>query len=163
MKKAVCPGSFCPVTNGHIDIFRRAAELFDEVTVLVMANPEKHYDFSVEERCNMISCALADDNRIKVDAWDGLLAEYVEKNGINAIVKGLRSATDFDYEFQMALANKSLAPKAETVFMTAKPENMYVSSSLVRQIASFGGDVSDFVPADAVEIIEKVLKNNADV
>ena len=121
MKKAVCPGSFCPVTNGHIDIFRRAAELFDEVTVLVMTNPEKHYDFSVEERCNMISCALSGNNRIKVDAWDGLLAEYVEKNGINAIVKGLR------------------------------------------QIASFGGDISDFVPAEALETIEKVLKNNADI
>ena len=111
----------------------------------------------------MISCALSGNNRIKVDAWDGLLAEYVEKNGINAIVKGLRSATDFDYEFQMALANKSLAPKAETVFMTARPENMYISSSLVRQIASFGGDISDFVPAEALETIEKVLKNNADI
>lgn len=158
MKRAVCPGSFCPVTNGHIDIFRRAAELFDEVTVLVMTNPDKHYDFSVEQRCEMIAKAVANDPRIKVDVWDGLLAEYVEQNGINAIIKGLRSATDFDYEFQMALANKSLAPDAETVFMTAKPENMYISSSLVRQIAAFGGDISDFVPKEAKETIEQVLK-----
>ena len=163
MKKAVCPGSFCPVTNGHVDIFRRAAELFDEVIVLAMNNPDKHYDFSTEERCNMIMCAVADDPRIRVDVWNGLLAEYVQKNGINAIIKGLRSATDFDYEFQMALANKSLAPKAETVFMTARPENMYISSSLVRQIASFGGDVSDFVPKEAVETIERVLKNKTDI
>lgn len=158
MKKAVCPGSFCPITNGHIDIIKRAAELFDEVTVLVMTNPDKHYDFSTEERCEMIESAFADDSRIKVDIWDGLLADYVEKKGINAIVKGLRSATDFDYEFQMALANKSLAPKAETVFMTARPENMYISSSLVRQIASFGGDVSDFVPKEAFDTIQRVLK-----
>ena len=163
MKKAVCPGSFCPVTNGHVDIFRRAAELFDEVIVLVMTNPDKHYDFSTEERCNMIMGAVADDPRIRVDVWNGLLAEYVQKNGINAIIKGLRSATDFDYEFQMALANKSLAPKAETVFMTARPENMYISSSLVRQIASFGGDVSDFVPTEVVETIERVLKNKTDI
>lgn len=158
MKRAVCPGSFCPVTNGHIDIFRRAAELFDEVTVLVMTNPDKHYDFSTEQRCEMIAKAVANDLRIKVDVWDGLLADYVEQNGINAIIKGLRSATDFDYEFQMALANKSLAPDAETVFMTAKPENMYISSSLVRQIAAFGGDISDFVPEEAKETIEQVLK-----
>lgn len=158
MKRAVCPGSFCPVTNGHIDIFKRAAELFDEVIVLVMTNPDKHYDFTTKQRCEMIANAVADDPRIKVDVWGGLLAEYVEQNGINAIVKGLRSATDFDYEFQMALANKSLAPKAETVFMTARPENMYISSSLVRQIASFGGDISDFVPEEARKTIEKVLK-----
>lgn len=111
----------------------------------------------------MIMGAVADNPRIRVDVWNGLLAEYVEKNGINAIIKGLRSATDFDYEFQMALANKSLAPKAETVFMTARPENMYISSSLVRQIASFGGDVSDFVPKEAVETIERVLKNKTDI
>lgn len=158
MKKAVCPGSFCPITNGHIDIIQRAAELFDEVTVLVMTNPDKHYDFSTQERCEMIEAAFAADDRIKVDVWDGLLAEYVEQKHINAIVKGLRSATDFDYEFQMALANKSLAPQAETVFMTARPENMYISSSLVRQIASFGGDVSDFVPKEAFETIQRVLK-----
>ncbi len=158
MKRAVCPGSFCPVTNGHIDIFKRAAELFDEVIVLVMTNPDKHYDFTTKQRCEMIANAVADAPRIKVDVWGGLLAEYVEQNGINAIVKGLRSATDFDYEFQMALANKSLAPEAETVFMTARSENMYISSSLVRQIASFGGDISDFVPENARETIEKVLK-----
>lgn len=158
MKKAVCPGSFNPITNGHIDIILRAAELFDEVTVLVVTNPDKNCAFTAEKRCEMIEKALAGIPGIKVDKWNGLLADYVKKNGINAIVKGIRSSSDFDYEFQMALANKSLAPEAETVFMTADPQNMYVSSSLIRQIASFGGDISDFVPKETISDIEKVLK-----
>lgn len=153
MKKAVCPGSFNPVTNGHVDVIKRAAELFDEVTVLIMVNPDKECIFSPDERAEMMKTAVAGIRNVKVDIWDGLLATYVEENGICAIVKGLRSATDFDYEFQMALANKSLAPEAETVFLTAKPENMYVSSTLVRQIASFGGDIKDFVPKDICDII----------
>ena len=147
MKKAVCPGSFCPVTNGHIDILRRAAELFDEVIVLVMTNPDKHYDFTTEQRCKMIESAIAGDPRIKVDSWGGLLAEYVEQNEVKAIVKGLRSATDFDYEFQMALTNKKLNPQVETLFLTTATKNMYLSSSMVKQIASMGGDMSSFVPA----------------
>ena len=158
MKKAVCPGSFDPVTNGHIDIIKRAAELFDEVTVLVVTNPDKKCVFSPEERCDLIRKATEDIGGIKVDSFSGLLADYVKKNGINAIVKGIRSSSDFEYEFQMALANRSLAPNAETVFITADPQNMYVSSSLIRQIALFGGDVSDFVPKNIVEEIEKRLK-----
>jgi len=158
MKKAVCPGSFSPITNGHIDIIMRAAKLFDEVTVLVVTNPDKKCAFSAEERCEMIKKALYGVPGIKVDSWNGLLADYVGQNGTNAIVKGIRSSTDFDYEFQMALANKSLAPEVETVFITAAPQNMYVSSSLIRQIASFGGDISDFVPKEIVSEIEKVLK-----
>lgn len=153
MKKAVCPGSFNPVTNGHVDVIKRAAELFDEVTVLIMVNPDKECIFSPDERAEMMKTAVSGIKNVKVDIWDGLLAAYVEEKGICAIVKGLRSATDFDYEFQMALANKSLAPGAETVFLTAKPENMYVSSTLVRQIASFGGDIKDFVPKEICDII----------
>ena len=158
MKKAVCPGSFDPITNGHIDIIKRAAELFDEVTVLVVTNPDKKCVFSPEERCDLIKKALADISGVKVDSFSGLLADYVKQNGICAIVKGIRSSSDFEYEFQMALANRSLAPNAETVFITADPQNMYVSSSLIRQIACFGGDVSDFVPKNIVEEIEKRLK-----
>ena len=159
MKRAVCPGSFCPVTNGHIDILRRAAELFDEVIVLVMTNPDKHYDFTTEQRCKMIESAIAGDPRIKVDSWGGLLAEYVEKNEVKAIVKGLRSATDFDYEFQMALANKKLYDQAETIFLTACTENMYLSSSVVKQIAAFNGDIRHFVP-DVLhdEILQRLSK-----
>ena len=158
MKKAVCPGSFDPITNGHVDIIKRAAELFDEVTVLVVTNPDKKCVFSPEERCELLEQALADIPGVKVDAFSGLLADYVKQNGICAIVKGIRSSSDFEYEFQMALANRSLAPNAETVFITADPQNMYVSSSLIRQIATFGGDVSDFVPKNIVEEIEKRLK-----
>ena len=158
MKKAVCPGSFDPITNGHVDIIRRAAELFDEVTVLVVTNPDKKCVFSPEERCELISKAVEGIEGIKVDSFSGLLADYVKKNKISAIVKGIRSSSDFEYEFQMALANRSLAPDAETVFITADPSNMYVSSSLIRQIAGFGGDVSDFVPKNIVPEIEKRLK-----
>ena len=158
MKKAVCPGSFDPITNGHIDIIKRAAELFDEVTVLVVTNPDKKCVFSPEERCLLIEKAVEGIEGIKVDSFSGLLADYVKKNGISAIVKGIRSSSDFEYEFQMALANRSLAPDAETVFITADPQNMYVSSSLIRQIAGFGGDVSDFVPKNIAPEIEKRLK-----
>ena len=158
MKKAVCPGSFDPITNGHIDIIKRAASLFDEVTVLVVTNPDKKCVFSPEERCELISKAVEGIEGIKVDSFSGLLADYVKKNKISAIVKGIRSSSDFEYEFQMALANRSLAPDAETVFITADPSNMYVSSSLIRQIAGFGGDVSDFVPKNIVSEIEKRLK-----
>ena len=158
MKKAVCPGSFDPITNGHLDIIKRAAELFDEVTVLVVTNPDKKCAFSPEERCALIEKATEGIETVKVDSFSGLLADYVKQNGINAIVKGIRSSSDFEYEFQMALANRSLAPNAETVFITADPQNMYVSSSLIRQIACFGGDVSDFVPKNIVEEIEKRFK-----
>ncbi len=158
MKKAVCPGSFDPITNGHVDIIKRAAELFDEVTVLVVTNPDKKCVFSPEERCGLIEKAIEGIENVKVDSFSGLLADYVKQNGISAIVKGIRSSSDFEYEFQMALANRSLAPDAETVFITADPQNMYVSSSLIRQIAGFGGDVSDFVPKNIVEEIEKRLK-----
>lgn len=158
MKKAVCPGSFDPITNGHIDIIKRAAELFDEVTVLVVTNPDKKCVFSPEERCSLIEKAIEGSENVKVDSFSGLLADYVKQNGMSAIVKGIRSSSDFEYEFQMALANRSLAPNAETVFITADPQNMYVSSSLIRQIAGFGGDVSDFVPKNIVLEIEKRLK-----
>ena len=158
MKKAVCPGSFDPITNGHIDIIKRAAELFDEVTVLVVTNPDKKCVFTPEERCTFIEKATENIKGVKVDSFSGLLADYVKQNGVCAIVKGIRSSSDFEYEFQMALANRTLAPSAETVFITADPQNMYVSSSLIRQIAMFGGDVSDFVPKNIVEEIEKRLK-----
>lgn len=158
MRKAICPGSFDPITNGHIDIIKRAAELFDEVTVLVVSNPDKRCVFSPEERCDLIEKAVEGIDGVKVGSFSGLLADYVKQNKVSAIVKGIRSSSDFEYEFQMALANRSLAPEAETVFITADPQNMYVSSSLIRQIAAFGGDVSDFVPKCIVEEIEKRLK-----
>ncbi len=160
MKTAVCPGSFDPITKGHIDIITRAATLFDKVIVLISVNADKQYSFTVDERCEMVRASIAHLPNVTVDHFDGLLANYVEKNHASAIVKGLRAVSDFEYEFQMALANKKLFDAAETVFLTTSGENMYLSSSLVKQIASFGGDISDFVPAQVREPIEKRLRQH---
>lgn len=148
MRIAVCPGSFDPVTFGHMDIFRRAAKLFDKVIVLVSVNAVKSPSFTTVERVQLLNKVLEDmdaDN-IVVDILDGLLADYVKNVGACAIIKGLRAVSDFEYEFQMALANKILYDGAETVFLTTSAENMYLSSSVVKQIAFFGGDISHFVP-----------------
>lgn len=157
MRLAVCPGSFDPITRGHLDIIRRASVLFDEVIVLVVINPNKHCAFTVEERCEMIRQATADISNVRVDSYYGLLVDYVRTKGAVAIVKGLRAMSDFEYEFQMALTNKSLLPYAETLFLTTSVENMYVSSSLVRQVAGFGGNISSFVPRCLVDLIMQRL------
>jgi len=146
MRTAICPGSFDPVTNGHLDIFCRASVLFDEVVVLVMPNLEKKPSFTVEERVDMIRRVTTELPNVRVDSHYGLIADYVKKENAVAIVKGLRAVTDFEYEFQMAITNKKLYHKAETVFLTTSLENMYVSSSLVKTVARFGGDVRRFVP-----------------
>ncbi len=155
---AVCPGSFDPVTVGHIDIISRAANMFSKVVVVVMQNTAKTPSFSAEERVEMLKIATADIPNVEVDMYDGLLAEYTEKIGAGAIVKGLRAMSDFEYEFQMALTNKKLNPSTETVFLTTKAENMYLSSSMVKQIGSMGGDISDFVPKIISEKIISRLK-----
>ena len=156
---AVCPGSFDPVTVGHIDIISRAAQMFSEVVVVVMHNPSKSASFTVEERVEMIELATADLKNVRVDSFEGLLADYTKKIGAGAIVKGLRAMSDFEYEFQMALTNKKLNPNTETVFLTTRAENMYLSSSMVKQIGSMGGDISDFVPKSLAEKIVERLKN----
>ncbi len=143
---AVCPGSFDPVTVGHIDIISRAAQMFSKVVVVVMHNSAKNPCFSVEEKVEMLRKATAELENVEVDAYSGLLAEYTKKIGAGAIVKGLRAMSDFEYEFQMALTNKKLNPATETVFLTTRAENMYLSSSMVKQIGSMGGDISEFVP-----------------
>ena len=150
MKIAVCPGSFDPVTNGHIDIITRASALFDRVIVVVMTNAQKKPMFSTEERIDLLRRATADLPNVEVDFYGGLLAEYARQKGACAIVKGLRALSDFEYEFQMALTNRRLNPEAETVFLTSTADKMYLSSSLVKQIAAFGGDISEFVPKDIV-------------
>lgn len=154
---AVCPGSFDPVTLGHVDIMTRASTLFDRVIVLVSVNVDKSPCFSAEERMDMINEVIKDLPNVTVERLDGLLADYVREKKACAIVKGLRAMTDFEYEFQMALINKKLCPEAETVFLVTKSENMYLSSSMVRQIASFGGDISGFVPHEIAERITKRL------
>lgn len=143
---AVCPGSFDPVTVGHIDIIKRAATMFSKVVVVVMNNTAKSPLFTAKERAELIEQSVQDLPNVSVDVFDGLLADYTKKIGADAIVKGLRAMSDFEYEFQMALTNKKLNPHTETVFLTTKAEYMYLSSSMVKQIGSFGGDISDFVP-----------------
>ncbi|HOP10587.1 MAG TPA: pantetheine-phosphate adenylyltransferase [Oscillospiraceae bacterium] len=147
MKKiAICPGSFDPVTYGHIDIIRRAASLFDEVIVVVANNPDKKRHFTAQQRLEFLKESLSDISNVSVDVWDGLTAEYARKVGAAAIVRGLRAMTDFENEFQLALTNKKLYPDGDTVFLTTKLENLYMSSSMVRQLAGFGGDTTEFVP-----------------
>ena len=144
---AVCPGSFDPVTVGHLDIIRRAAKMFAHVIVVVATNSSKRPSFTAEERMEMIKTATADIPNVTVAQYGGLLADYAKEVGARAIVKGLRAMSDFEYEFQMALTNKKLNPDVETVFLTTQAENMYLSSSMVREVASMGGDISNFVPA----------------
>lgn len=158
MKTAICPGSFDPITLGHLDIIQRAAALFDRVVVVVMNNGAKEHSlFTVDERVELIRRCIKNDN-IKVDDYDGLLVDYARKSGAAAIVKGLRAMSDFDYEFQQALTNKSLYPELETVFLTAKGENMFLSSSMVKEVCRLGGDISEFVPKIIVEDIYKRCK-----
>ena len=157
MTIAVCPGSFDPVTFGHIDIFKRASNLFDKVIILVSVNLTKTASFSLEERMNMIKTVTKDLPNVEVDCSDGLLAEYVKEKGAKVIVKGLRAVTDFEYEFQMALTNKKLNPNVETVFLTTNVEYMYLSSSMVKEIAGMGADISDFVPEQIHDIIVERL------
>ena len=154
---AVCPGSFDPVTLGHRDIIQRASKLFDKFIVLVSVNAMKNPSFTAFERVKLIEKVTADLDNVVIDINDGLLADYVKKVGACAIIKGLRAVSDFEYEFQMALANKILYDGAETVFLTTSAENMYLSSSVVKQIASFGGDITHFVPECILEDIKARL------
>lgn len=156
---AVCPGSFDPVTLGHLDIMNRASALFDRVIVLVSVNPKKVPSFTPEERIDMIKMVTGHLTNIEITTFDGLLADFVRSIGATAIVKGLRAMTDFEYEFQMALANRKLCPEAETVFLVTRSENMYLSSSVVKQIASLGGDISGFVPHEIKDFIAQRLCN----
>lgn len=148
MAGALCPGSFDPVTNGHIDMIGRAAAQFDEVVVTVMINKSKQGMFSVDERIEMLRDATADLPNVRIESWHGLLVEFAREQGITAIVKGLRDATDFGYELQMAQMNKKLSG-VDTYFLATSPTHSYLSSSLVKEVATFGGDVTGMLP-DAV-------------
>jgi pantetheine-phosphate adenylyltransferase len=148
MRSAVCPGSFDPVTNGHLDVFERASALADEVVVAVLVNQTKAGLFTVEERMEMLREVVAPFPNIRVDSFHGLLVDYCQAHGVTAIVKGLRAVSDFDYELQMAQMNYRLSG-VETMFITTNPLYSFLSSSLVKEVAKFGGDVSGLVP-DAV-------------
>ena len=145
MQRVVCPGSFDPVTNGHLDIVSRAAGLYDEVIVAVLINVTKHSLFSVDERVDMLTEVTKGYGTVRIERFHGLLVDFCAANGITAVVKGLRAVSDFEYEMQMAQMNYRLA-KIETLFMTTNPLFSFLSSSLVKEIAKYGGDVSGLVP-----------------
>jgi pantetheine-phosphate adenylyltransferase len=156
MTTAVCPGSFDPVTHGHLDIVARAARLFDEVTVAVLVNPGKSGLFDVDERVSMLREVTANLSGVKVEAFQGLLVDFCRERGIAAIVKGLRAVTDFDYELQMAQMNSRLAG-VETVFVPTSPEWSFLASSLVKEVAAHGGDVSGLVPGPVLARLHERL------
>lgn len=145
MSIAVCPGSFDPVTNGHVDVFRRSARQFDQVVVTVMINESKRGMFTVDERIALIRQATADLSTVRVESWHGLLVHYAQEIGATAIVKGLRGSGDFEYELPMAHMNKSLTG-IDTYFLPADPSYGHLSSSLVKEVAGFGGDVEPMLP-----------------
>ncbi len=158
MKTAIYPGSFDPVTNGHLDIIKRASKMFDKLVVVVLINPLKNYSFSIPERVGLLSKACGDIPNIEIDSYDGLLADYFKEHPeIDVIVKGLRATSDFEYEFQMAHTNKDLNPRAETVFIPASANTTFISSSMVKQVAMFGGDLTKYVPPEIHEQISAKL------
>lgn len=163
MKTVICPGSFDPVTNGHLDIIERSAVLFDKVIVVVMKNPSKsNFCFTPEERAELIKRCIKDIKNVEVDIYGGLLAEYAKQKDAVAVVKGLRALSDFEYEFQQAQINKKLNSELETIFINTRMENMYLSSSTVKQVCELGGDISDFVPEEIRDDIVKRIKRGAD-
>ncbi len=146
MKRAVFAGTFDPVTNGHLDLARRALRVVDQLTVAVADRPEKGVLFSQQERVGMLQEALASESNLTVEPFQGLLVDYAKKNGIGIIIRGLRFISDFEYEFQMALMNRRLNPEIETLFLMPSETYTYVNSTLIKEIARNGGDVTSFVP-----------------
>ncbi len=146
MRTAICPGSFDPVTMGHLDIIRRASKLFDKVIVAVLLNMDKKTWFTIGERIDLLKKATADMPNVEIAGFEGLLVDFAKQKRACAIVKGLRAVSDFEYEFQMALTNMKLDDKVETMFLTTNPENMFLSSSIVKQVGLLGGDIKPFVP-----------------
>lgn len=162
MTGAVCPGSFDPVTAGHLDIFTRAAVQFDEVVVTVLINKNKRGLFTVDERIDLLREATAHLVNVRVDSWHGLLVDYAKQQGLTAIVKGLRGANDFEYELPMALMNQKLTG-VDTLFIPAAPAYSFLSSSLVKEVATFGGDVAGMVPECVhAKLVDRIAERNAE-
>ena len=155
MKRAIYAGSFDPVTNGHLDVLERAARVFDEIIVAIAYNPEKRGLFTPEERIAMLEDATSAMSNVRIVQFHGLLVDYARNAGACAIVRGLRAVSDFEFEFQMALMNRRLEPTLETFFLMPKEEYSYVSSRLVKEVASLGGNVAPFVPAAAERALRK--------
>jgi len=156
VRRAVCPGSFDPVTNGHLDVIERMSHVFDEVVVAVLINKNKSGMFTTEERIELLRASTASLPNVTVDSFHGLLVDFCRAHGIEVIVKGLRAVSDFDYELQMGQMNHSLAA-VETLFMPTNPLYSFLSSSLVKEVATFGGDVSKLVPQPVLDALEAKL------
>ena len=159
MRIAIYPGSFDPLTNGHLDVIQRAAKLFDRVIVAVAQNDGKHPLFTQAERVALVKKAVADLPNVEADAFDGLLVDYVAAKNGRAIVRGLRAVSDFEFEFQMALMNRKLNEDIETIFMMPKETYTFISSRIVKEIARLGGDISPFVPPHVQAVLTKKLKS----
>ena len=157
-KIAIVPGSFDPITYGHIDIIKRSAQLFDEVIVAILVNPDKKYLFTLEEREEMINESIKDFNNVKVDSLSGLLVNYAKKVNSTVIVRGLRAVSDFEYEMQLTFMNKALDDNIETFYMMANKQYSFISSSIVKGVSGFGADLSKFVPKHVEERLEKKVK-----
>ena len=158
MRVAVYPGSFDPITNGHLDIIERALKVFDKVIVAILINPTKKGLFSVQERVELIKKVTKDIDNVEVESFEGLLVDFLEKKETNIIIKGLRAVSDFEYEFQMALMNNKLNSDVETVFMMTSAEYSYLSSSSVKQVAKFGGNINGLVPDEIVDDVIRKIK-----
>ena len=159
MVRAVYPGSFDPVTNGHLDIIDRASKVFDHLIVAILENPRKNALFSMEERVRMLERIVKPYNNVEVDFYQGLLVDYAQSNNLSIIIKGLRAISDFEFEFQMALINKKLNHNVDTMFMMTNYKYSFVSSSLVKEVASYGGDISELVPPQVYEMIIEGIAN----
>jgi pantetheine-phosphate adenylyltransferase len=157
MRRAIYPGSFDPVTNGHLDVIERARKLFDEVIVAVAHNDQKHPMFTLEERLHLLRTTVGETDHVQIAALPGLLVDFAVKQGACAVVRGLRAVSDFEFEFQMALMNRKLEARVETIFLMPKEEYTYLSSRIVKEIARLGGDISAFVPAHVAEAFAKKL------
>jgi pantetheine-phosphate adenylyltransferase len=150
-RKAIYPGSFDPLTNGHLSLIQRGLKIFDGLVVAVLTNPSKTPLFTVQERKDLIRAAVGDDPRVVVDSFDSLLVTYAKKQGIHTVLRGLRAVSDFEYEFQLANVNRKLDPEFESVFVMTGEDYFFVTGKLVREVASFGGDVSGMVPPVVAE------------
>ena len=160
MKIAIYPGSFDPVTSGHLNIIRRAANIFDRLIVCVMVNSGKKPMFTKEERVDLIRRVTADIPNVEVDSSDELLAEYARRKGSCVIVKGLRAGSDFENEFQMAMINRKINPELDTMFLTAEHQYMYMSSSMVKELGRYGAELSDFLPEEIIPDFQDRIKIN---
>ena len=161
-KIALYPGSFDPITNGHLDVLERASRMFDSVVIAVLKHPEKKSFLSVEQRVDLIKESIKDMKNVSVDSFDGLTVEYARKIGAKFLIRGLRTITDFEYEVQLCQTNQVIAPDIDTVFLSTKPQHNFISSSIVRELSSHKTDISKFVPKNVVEYLQNNIRKVSD-